>query len=206
MIRAVLFDVDGVLLDTLESNTRAYNHDFIRLGGREITVDEYRKLFHLPARNMFRKFFPEMSEQEIEEIIISRAERTSQFFKYAKLNPGVLDALKALKKSYVLGVVTSRMTPKILDHFAITGFFQVIVCLQDVKNHKPHPEPILLALERLKIRPEEAVYVGDAASDAEAAREAGVKSIIYRNPEVKGDWNISDFGEIVGIVEKANRN
>ena len=61
MIKAVLFDVDGVLLDTLESNTRAYNHDLVRLGGKAMTVDEYRKFYHLLARKMFKKFFPENS-------------------------------------------------------------------------------------------------------------------------------------------------
>ena len=206
MIRAILFDVDGVLLDTLESNTMAYNHDFTRLGGKPITVEEYRKFYHLPARDMFKKFFPDKSDEEIEEIIISRTERTSQFFKYARLNPGVLETLKTLKRDYTLGVVTSRMNLKILDHFSIREFFHVIVSLADVKNHKPHPEPINLALERLKIRPNEAVYVGDAASDAEASKAAGAKSIIYRNPEAKGDWNIEDFGEIQGIVERLNRN
>jgi HAD superfamily hydrolase (TIGR01509 family) len=205
MIKAVLFDVDGVLLDTLEANTKAYNYDFRMLGGKPITVQEYRKFYHLPARKIFKRFFPEMTDQKREEIIASRTERTSRFFRYAKLNPGVMDALESLKKHFILGIVTSRMNPKILDHFAIKGFFRAIVCLSDVRNHKPHPEPINLALKRLKVRSKEAVYIGDAQSDADAARGAGVKVIIYRNPEVKGDYNIRDFREIPGTVEKLNK-
>jgi HAD superfamily hydrolase (TIGR01509 family) len=203
MIKAVLFDVDGVLIDSLEANAKAYSHDFRLLGGKPITVQEYRKFYHLPARKMFKRFFPEKSYQEIEEIIISRIERSSQFFKYARLNPGVLDTLKALKH-FKLGIVTSRMNPRILSHFSIRQFFQEIVCLQDVKNHKPHPEPILLALRRLKAEPQEAVYVGDALSDLQAGNAAGVKVIIYRNPEVKGDYNIEDFKGIPKIVDRLN--
>jgi HAD superfamily hydrolase (TIGR01509 family) len=206
MIRAVLFDVDGVLLDTLESNTMAYNHDFALLGGKTMTVDEYKGFYHLPAKKMFKKFFPGKSDEEIEEIVISRIEKASQFFKYAKLNPGVMDTLKVLKENFKLGVVTSRMNPKILDYFSITGFFQTIVCLSDVKNHKPHPEPLLLALERLDLKPEEAIYVGDAHSDMEAGKAAGMEVIIYRNPDVRGDYNITDFGDIRKIVEMLNKN
>ena len=204
MIKAVLFDVDGVLIDSLEANARAYSHDFKLLGGKAITTEKYRKFYHLPARKMFKRFFPEMSDSEIEKTIESRIEKSSRFFRYAKLNPGVKDTLRTLKNGYMLGIVTSRMNPRILDHFLIRELFDSIVCFSDVKNPKPHPEPVNLALKRLKVRPEEAVYVGDAASDLEAGKAAGVKVIIYRNSEVKGDWNIAKFRDILGIVERAD--
>jgi HAD superfamily hydrolase (TIGR01509 family) len=204
MIKAILFDVDGVLIDTLESNARSYSHDFELLGGKPITPEEYKKFYHLPARVMFKRFFPEKSDQEIERIIMTKTERTVRFFKYAKLFPGVMDTLENMKKHFMLGIVTSRMNPKILDYFSIKSLFQEIVCLSDVKNHKPHPEPVHLALERLKTKPEEAVFVGDAQSDLDASRGAGVKVIIYRNSKVKGDFNITDFRDIPKIIERLN--
>ena len=205
MIKAVLFDVDGVLIDTLEANARAYSHDFVLLGGKPITPKAYRKFYHLPARKMFKHFFPEKPDEEIEKMLEERIGRAPQFFRYMRLFPGVKETLQKLHKDFRLGIVTSRRTIGVLDFFRIGGYFGAVITPDHVKNTKPHPEPILLALKRLKARPEESVYVGDAASDLEAGKAAGVKVIIYRNPSVKGNFNIKDLGEIFGIVERMNK-
>jgi HAD superfamily hydrolase (TIGR01549 family) len=205
MIKAVLFDVDGVLIDTFEGNRRTFNHVLEKLGRMPISENEYRRFYYRPAKDIFAYRFPEKTPGEIEKIMGEFFHIVQRFFRYDKLYPDARETLKVLRKDFRLGVVTNRRTPDILDFFRIKDYFGAIICLPDVRNHKPHPEPINLALKRLKIKPEEAVYVGDAASDAEASKAAGVKVIIYRNPEVRGDYNIMDFGEIPKIVEKLNK-
>ncbi|HJW97114.1 MAG TPA: HAD-IA family hydrolase [archaeon] len=205
MIKAVLFDVDGVLIDTKEGNRMSYNHTLKALGKKPLSRKEYTMFYAWPAKRVFAQLLPEKSEKEIAEIINNgMLNIVPKYYKYDKLNPHVAETIEKLTGEFMLGVVTNRVTSDILDFFNIRDYFGAVICLPDVKNHKPHPEPINLALKRLKVRPEEAVYVGDAVSDAEASKAAGVKVIIYRNPGVKGDYNIRDFGEILKIVEKLN--
>jgi phosphoglycolate phosphatase len=205
MIKAVLFDVDGVLIDTLEGNRKTFNRVFEKFGRKPMNTGEYKNFYFVPAKNIYAHFFPEKNEKEIDEMVEYGVSIAPEFFKYDKTYPHVVETLENLKKRSKLGIVTSRVTPLILEFFRIIKYFDTIICLPDVKNHKPHPEPILLALKRLKVRPEEAVYVGDALSDFQAGKAAGVKVIIYRNPEVKGDYNITDFREIPGIIERLNQ-
>ena len=201
MIRAVLFDIDGVLTDTLECNARYFSHVLQKFGGKPLSADEYRPFYHFTSKNVFKHFFPEKRENEIDEIIKYGRSVFPDFYIYARLNPNAKETLEILKSQFRIGIVTNKTRIGILEHFQISKFFDAAVTSSDVRNHKPHPEPVLLALQKLGVSPEEALYVGDALSDLEAGRGAGVKVIIYRNPEVKGDFNIKDLREISKIIE-----
>ena len=102
-----------------------------------------------------------------------------------------------------MGVVTNRTTSavKILEFFGIKDYFGVIIGSHDVTNTKPHPEPVLKAIELLEVRPEETMYIGDSGSDVESANAAGAISVFYsdeKNPDAK--FNISDMEEIKELV------
>jgi len=207
MIKTILFDVDGVLINTFEGNRRDYNQTLEGFGKKPLSKKEYVQFYSWPAKKVLAHLLPEKSEKERDRIISEGLLKISPtHYKYDKISPHAKAVLSKLSGRFKLGIVTSRVTPKILKFFRIIDYFDAIVCLPDVKNHKPHPEPIHLALKRLDVRPKEAIYIGDAQSDADAARGAGVKVIIYRNPKVKGDFNITDFREIPRIVEKLNRH
>ena len=203
MIKAILFDVDGVLIDTLDGNRKTFNHVLEEIGAKPLSAQEYRRFYFRPARKVFAALLPQKSGQEIEEIINTFLPITSDYFKFDKVNPHVVETLDALKP-FRMGVVTNRLNADILDFFHLKGYFQAVVCFSDVKNHKPHPEPVQLALSKLGVRPEESIFIGDAQSDLEAAKGAGVRTAIYRNPDVMGDWNVTDFREIPKIVERQN--
>ncbi len=139
------------------------------------------------------------------EIIRYGAKVAPDFYKYIKVNPGVIYTLEKLKKQGLrMGIVTSRKNMRILSYFSLDKYFKTKIGYLDVKSHKPFPEPIILALKKTGAKPEEAVYVGDLLSDFQAANKAGVKVIMYRNPKVRGDYNIRDFRKILQIVEGLN--
>ena len=83
-------------------------------------------------------------------------------------------------RGYALGVVTSKsreFAQRGLRLCALWEFMDVFVSMDDSSRHKPHPEPLLLALERLQVAPEHAVYVGDSRHDMQAARAAGIATV-----------------------------
>ena len=93
---------------------------------------------------------------------------------------GVYDTINTLKENgYKIGIVTTKLSDVVNMGLRLTKldeFFDVIVALDHVKNAKPDPEPVLMALEQLGSSPEEAIMVGDNSHDILAGKNAGTKT------------------------------
>ncbi len=108
---------------------------------------------------------------------------------------------------YEVGIVTSRVRESVFEMPELAKLknqFKVVVAHQDTMNHKPHPEPLLLAAQKLGIAPEECVYIGDTINDIVAAKAAGMKVIHYSkaisNDADAGTFVFSELLEIVGSL------
>jgi HAD superfamily hydrolase (TIGR01509 family) len=108
---------------------------------------------------------------------------------YAKERPGLLPgartAVRLLKRKFVLGLVTGGSRGRVrrqLCEFDFAKYFSACVCSEDAPRKKPHPAPLHLAMERLRAKPEECVYVGDSPEDVEMACRAGVRAIGVLGP------------------------
>lgn len=141
--------------------------------------------------------------EEIVELVLSG--KVPYYMERLELSDGLLEVLPVLQQHYQLGIVTSRYKDRIFAVPAlakIEHFFQTVVCLEDVKHPKPDPEPLLLACERLAIKPDEAIYIGDARTDIQAAKAAGMKSILYTGSSVMkndgaGDESAREIADFV---------
>ena len=175
-LRAVLFDWDGTLVDSAETSFRAYVSLFRQLG---IAFDreQYRRTY---SPNWHRTY-------EALGLLRERWDDADALWLrfYAQernaLLPGVPEALGRLRHAgHAQGIVSSgersRVTQEMRD-LEVHHFFEVAVCGGDTENRKPHPDPLLLALGRMGLRPQEAAYVGDSPEDVEMARSAGVFAV-----------------------------
>ncbi len=117
--------------------------------------------------------------------------------------PGMVDVLERLRaEGRRLGIVTAKRRETIELAFArlpLRDHFDVVVTSDDTERHKPDPEPILFALERLGAGPDEAAYVGDSPFDVAAARAAGVRAIAVT---WGGMHDVADADEIVSTPEE----
>ncbi len=204
MAKAVIFDVDGVLVDSRRSNF-LYMRDTVKhFGHREITEEEYHGLFHKSGRDVIRTLMPGITEDKLDEIRRYQDGMFEGYFRFARLNNGVLETLDFLRDRGIrLGVVTNRTKSarKILEFFGIEKYFKVVLGADDVTSTKPHPEPVLKAAKLLRVRPEDVMYVGDSDPDVQSANAAGAISVFYsdkKNPMAK--FNISDMEELQLIV------
>jgi pyrophosphatase PpaX len=87
---------------------------------------------------------------------------------------------KLRQRGYSLGVVTSKsrqFAERGLRLCGLWDFMSVFISMDDTLRHKPHPEPLLLALEKLRVAPQHAVYVGDSRYDLQAGKAAGVRTV-----------------------------
>ena len=181
MLKAVLFDIDGVLIDSLEANLKFFQDILGGAGYPRPTREEYAKVFHLPLIDTLRHFSKPELEEELERI--HEQVTTVPYASGLLTQPeDTQKTLEILSKTYALGVVSSRTRRGIDMYFAFskTGtLFPVSIAYEDAVNHKPHPEPLLLAAKRLKVRPDECVYIGDTHTDMEAGKAAGMRTILF---------------------------
>lgn len=183
MIKAILFDVDGVLLDSFEANL-AFFHDLFKLTGYEpMTREAYKDMNHLTMDAVIRQWTKSHDEEEIKRIFNLGMNPESGI-----RHPELMDAPKnseetisLLSKLYKLGIVTSRIRNGIYRVSQLANlkhYFQITISYEDTAKHKPSPEPLFLAAKRLQLNPQEIVYIGDTQSDLAAGRGAGMRVII----------------------------
>lgn len=214
-VKAVLFDLDGTLVDTMEAFHNMVNGILREFGIPERSFSDNVKLVGKPSRVIVETILREtglnIGFEEFSKIMF-REWVYNYMPKQGKLYPDSLKVLSELKnRGYLLGVVSNTSKeelPHYLDSFKIREFFDVAISSGDVKNPKPSPEPVLKAVEILNIRPFEAVMVGDRPEDIEAGRLAGTYTIaVFRGTRsrfeleaAKPDFIINELSEMLPVL------
>ena len=112
------------------------------------------------------------------------------------------------RKKYLLGIVTSRVKYGVFKHPKLADIvkeFLVIVSYEDTIKHKPNADPLLTAAKKLKLNPDEVIYIGDTEIDIQAARAAGMKIIIYAKHKLKGaDAFTPFFNRLPHLIDSLN--
>lgn len=178
--RAVLFDWDGTLLNSYAADVRAYLSMFRAL---EIKWTEREVNLHYSPNwyRVYRAALLPRSKWTQANRLWARAYKLER----PPLLPAARRVLRTLAPEFDLGIVTSGNRARVrrqLRGFGLRDYFSVCVCSEDAAKKKPHPAPLRLALKRLRLPPEQCVYVGDTAEDIEMARRAGVRAIGVLGP------------------------
>lgn len=202
-VKAVLFDVDGVLVDSKESNAEFYRALVRKAGYPEPALEVVHQQFHTPLRTSLRELLG-IDEQEVERIVAMAYDTDIRQWHLLKFPTDVHGVLRDLANTYRIGAVSSRMRGGIDEVFGVMeigDLFEIAVGYEDSKQHKPYPEPLLVALERLSLKPHEAVYIGDGHSDIDAAHAAGMRSI-FLSPESHehATTHIREFKELKEVL------
>ncbi len=205
MIKAVIFDIDGVLMDSLEANTKFFQNLLEKSGYKKPPRREAAKTFHMTMWDAIKFLTKEKSDNKIRKIW-NLGHKLRYPIKLVRIPDNSAETLENLYDKYKLGIVIGRIRRGLNIFYKASKmrkYFSVAVCFEDYKNPKPHPEPLLIALKKLRVKPEEAVYVGDAKTDMKAAKAADVKFILYSRKKLKGaDIHISSFREIENKISK----
>lgn len=188
----IVFDVDCTLTSTNELIFAAFNFITEKYLNKTFTNQEIMNLFGPPEDVILK----ELCGQNF----VSAQKDYYQFYsdnhQLAFIYPGITDVLEYLKsKKVFLSVYTGkgrRAALITLDKLNISKYFNMIVTGDDVENHKPHPEGILVFLKKFNLKKERVLMIGDAPSDIKAAKSAGVKvaSVLW-DPYVKKELNLT---------------
>lgn len=206
-IQAIIFDVDGTLLDTTEFIYQAFEYTFRTYAIPLISREELSVHMGTQLEDVYTAI---TSDQDADTLSHTHREFQKNNAQLIHLYPEVVDTLRVLKdRGLKLGAVTSRKqsATQSLAWTGLLDLFGVVVAGTDVQYHKPHPEGIAKALEVLRVSPDAAVMVGDTVADIIAGQNAGVaatigvtygfygKKIVASHP----DYTIESFGELAQL-------
>ena len=207
MLKAILFDWDGTLYNSLPNIEKAYNETGKRINLSHYPYENFRHLIGIPTIKQGEIILPSEPELFVE---IYRQEYVklpkAGLYENAKTSISVLAEM-----GFNIVLVTSKTRKSALENLKDHGLydlFDLFICGDEVCNPKPDPEPITKALEMLQISSEEAIYVGDSAQDIIASKGAGVRVIgvtwgAKLKKEIKDekpDFIADSFEELIKII------
>lgn len=182
MTRAVIFDFDGVIVDSLNSIYEIYRIMATSIPFR--LPESPRKLADMFGEGNFYALFRNLgivSKEDSEKAIEIFLENEKRIYENSGIFPGIMGVIEKLKSGgYLLGVVSNNWQSQLeatLGRCGLAEKFDAVIGLNGIKKLKPDPALLLKCVEDLGVSGKECVYVGDMAVDIIAAKNAGLKSI-----------------------------
>lgn len=205
----ILFDNDGILVETekwyFEANKKA-----LSLLGLNLEIDFYQNIMVKGGSAFELAQLHNIKTDVIEKHRAIRDGFYQEFLQTKDLTiPNVKKVLKELSKKYKLAIITtSRRIDFELIHKnrGITDFMDFVLCVEDYKRVKPHPEPYLKGLEKFKAKNYEAVVVEDSQRGLQSAKSANIDCIVIKNDFTskqdfkKADFFINNFEDLKSLL------
>ena len=181
-IENFIFDIDGTLIDTIDTYMPAMI-DTLAQHGHPVAPDKVEQtkhdLFGITGRDALR--LAGISEEEIPEMLKDWFDLAYQRADRAKVIEGIPEMLNTLanREDAKIAIATSKLADEYQEYFVnkydFAKLFKVAITSADTKKHKPAPDPILAAMDKMGADPATTVYVGDTINDMKAAHAAGAK-------------------------------
>lgn len=197
MIKAILFDMDGVLIESHKAWVYLFNKALKKFEGRELSIEEFDKSIWSNAFDKIAKEYFSVPPEKVRDYF---KEVYEDYKKRLKVDENAKETLSALKsKGLKLAVVSNTqrsVIKKTLSDVGLAKFFDFFIGGDDVEHGKPEPDLLYKAMGLLKLKKDEALFIGDTKYDKMAAEKAGIKFIGFK---IDGDERVNDLRGLVSI-------
>ena len=202
-LTVIIYDCDGVLVDSSAANQAFYNHILDHFGLPPLTAAQWAHVMPLTAPEALTWLLADTpwlaAAQEYQKTVDN-----TPFLPLIRAEPGLKETLAQLRPRYRTAIATNRgksLVP-VLQHQNLTTFFDFTVSSLDVQNPKPHPECLHRVLEHFKAPSAEACYIGDSDLDREVSARAGVTFGAYRNPSLKAAFHLDNHNDLLALLRR----
>lgn len=191
-LSAVLFDLDGTLVDTIPHILASFRYATTEVLGAPFTDEMLLRQVGIPLEYQMQFFASD--EETVQRLVAAyRTFNHATHDQMARLYPNTIKVLERIKGADIpMGVVTSKgrlMADRAIKLFDLGRYLSTVVAADDTTRHKPEPEPVLLAADLMGVEPSGCVYVGDSPADIAAGKAAGMST-------VGASWGVSDEARI----------
>ncbi len=210
MIRLVVFDLDGTLVDAFKAVEESINVTLGHFGLPLVDIDTIKRTVGWGDRHLVQAFVgPERIDEAIE---IYREYHAEALPRSVALLPGARETVEALRAlGYRLAIASNRpkqFTRIILDELGMTALFDAVLCGDEVPRPKPYPDILQALMERFGVSPDDTVLVGDMTVDLQTAAAAGARAVAllsgshrYEDFEPLKPWRILDgVGQLMDLL------
>jgi HAD superfamily hydrolase (TIGR01509 family) len=181
LIKAVVFDLDNTLIDSVDTIWMCADHVLRSNGYSGVDRRTAEKAMGLTIFDLFSLAEPGIGTGTLEKLAMDYRKCYMDFHSHSRVIPHARRALEETKKRGLrMALVTTKSRDnvlRIMKAFCITDYFEVVVGFEDTKNHKPSPEPILKAASLLKVGTDGLLVVGDTDMDVRAGKAAGATTV-----------------------------
>lgn len=202
-VKCVVFDCDGVLIDSLPANIKYYGDIKKQLGLPPITQSEIHYVHMHTHKHAIQHIVPpELLDKAWEA---TREYDSSSLVDYLKRSEGVREFLWWLRDAgFKLAVNTSRADTIdfILRIMDLEGFFFPVITSAKVVKPKPHPEGMYTIMQAHGVRPDEVAYIGDSLVDEKTAQASGVRFWAYKDQSLDAEVHIESFWDIKAAMQR----
>ena len=213
MIKAIIFDMDGVLVDSEPFNIEIEKRQF-GLNHLSISEEEHHQYMGVATDVMWREIAKRQSlSLPVETLIEQNKTESIHYFTELKeipVMPGLVDLLEKLTlKNFPIAVASSsfpEIIELILQRTGLRKHFQVVVSSQEAGKSKPEPDVFLLAAKQLGINPQDCMVIEDSANGIKAAKAAGMRCIAFEGPganpanQKQADAVIKSFDQLYNML------
>lgn len=185
IIKGFFFDLDGTLVNTHESNFRAYQEAVQAVVGKELGNELKERIMRGETSKIFLPaLLPDATDEQLAEINLKKKEAYPSHLHVSELNEYLTNFLQQMSEHYVTVLVTTAKKANaeaVLAAHGITDIFDTMIFGEEVSEMKPNPEAYFLALKKTGLTVDEVIAFEDSEKGIEAATAAGIKTIHIRN-------------------------
>lgn len=208
-LRGVVFDCDGVLINSRDANNEFYNRVLAYFGLPPMTREQEDYVFMATGMQSLRHILPEHLHGQIEYVIRNVVVYDRDIVPLLRLQPGLKDFLDVLKdKGLRLAVQTNRTRAgmqRVLDIFDLHSYFYPVITATDAAP-KPSPEGARHILDMWHVGPRQALFVGDSRHDQDAAGAAGMVFAAFNGGALQGDITAADYPALADALRETLEN
>lgn len=202
LLKLVIFDCDGVLFNSLESNRRYYNHLLQAFNCPLMNAEELHYVHMHNVHNATAHIFRNHTHIDPDAIAAYRQGLDyTPYLQYMQMEPDLIPFLRQIKPRFSTAISTNRTDTMetILDTFALRPWFDMVVTALTAKRPKPAPDGIYMILDHFQVQPESALYIGDSEIDQQHCAGTGVDLIAFRNKALAARYSVDDFMSILHL-------
>ncbi len=202
MLQVIIYDCDGVLIDSREANRAFYNHILARFGLGHLTEAQLEVVHVSTAQGAIDFLFQGHPRREAAQAYQKNI-NNDPFLPLIRPEPHIREVLMRLRPRYRTAIATNRgkSLPLVLRNLDLDGLFDLTVSAYDVTRPKPDPECLEKILAHFRLESEAALYVGDSALDQEVAAAAGVPFAAYKNPGLTARYHLKSHLDLLPVLK-----
>ncbi len=202
MLKLVIFDCDGVMFDSRETNRVYYDQLLAHFNCPPMDSEDVPFIHAANVFDSVAHIFRNHPDVAIEAVHQYREELDYTPFLHSMIiAPDLVEFLETIAPSYHLAISTNRTNTMdmVLDIFKLRAWFELVVTALTAPRPKPAPDGLYMILEHFNCSVDEAIYIGDTGVDRDHCAAVGMELIAFNSPDLEASWHVSSFMEILDL-------